>query len=183
MKRLIFLSPISLLITLLTFSFSLNAQTIDASRSIVNFEVENMKVRMVKGSFSSLTGDLRFKPDNIERSAFQVTVPVHSVNTNNVQRDEHLRQADYFDESNYPNIVFVSSFVNQTATGFDVTGSLTIKGITKQVTIPFTYSRLKTGYRLEGNLVLDRFDFNVGKENGFMAGREIKLDIQCYLKD
>ena len=179
MKILKLITPFTLFILSLV---NLKAQSIDRSRSLVRFEVMNMEIEKVNGSFSGLSGEVRFNKDEPENTRMRVIIPVHTVSTNNIHRDGHLKQEDYFDYINHPEILFSSTKAEKSTDGFRIEGNLTIKGITKEVSIPFKYFEIKAGYLIKGSLVIDRLDYKIGQEGSFLAGREITLSIECYLK-
>ena len=162
---------------------SLKAQTIDTDKSRANFSISNMKIGSVLGSFSEFSGTSNFDTRDITKSSFEISIPVSSIDTKNPKRDAHLQAEEYFNAGVHPNITFKSAFVNPTAIGLDITGKLNIKGTEKTVTIPFRYETTEEGYLLKGNFVLDRYDFKVGGKGSFAMGREVKLEILCYLKN
>lgn len=164
------------IITLLAITFSLftaNAQNIIDSK--VKFEIGNMGFKTVEGSFSDIQGDIQFNSNNVNESSFNVCIPVNTVNTENEKRDEHLLADDFFHQEKYPNICFVSTKISKTKEGFVAEGTLSIKGIEQTVSIPFTYSD-KT---FKGSLELERLDYGLGPNGGFMIGKTVKLQISC----
>lgn len=176
----------SLSIALLLFfgsSAILSAQTIDSEKSKVNFSISNMKWRTVEGSFSKFSGTANFNDKDLAKANFEISIPVSSIDTDNSKRDKHLQAEEYFNSAKYSNITFKSTFVNATATGIDITGKLTIKGVSKTVTIPFKYETTSNGYLLKGDLELDRYDYKVGSDGTFAMGRKVQLEILCYLKN
>ncbi len=154
------------------------AQHINTEKSIVNFQISNMKVKTVKGTFTGMKGTVNFIPSNLATSNFDVCIDVATVNTGNAKRDKHLRTEDFFDEKKYPNICFKSTSVSKTDNGYIVSGSLSMHGITKNVQIPFTFSQ----NTLKGSLTLKRLDYKIGESTGtFMVGDEVNLEINCIL--
>ncbi len=139
-----------------------------------------MKVNTAKGTFKGMEGDISFHPDNPSASSFNVCVDASTVNTENKERDEHLKTADFFDAEQFPDICFVSSYTQKTNDGYQVLGILTMHGITKDIIIPFTY----TNESLIGQFKINRDDYEVGKDiNSFMAGNEITVEIICILNE
>ena len=157
---------------------SLSAQNINEAKSQVKFEISNMKFNTVEGIFKGMTGHVDFDPTDLENAAIEVCIDATSVNTKNEKRDEHLRKEDFFDTNKYPSICFKSSKFELIDGSYYVTGTLTLRGIQKEVTLPFT--RNQNG--LEGKLTINRLDFSIGAETGtFMVGNEVHLEITCYL--
>ncbi len=106
-------------------------------KSSVKFTLKNFGFN-TGGSFSGLDGTIVFDPANPSTAKFDMTLKAASVNTDNESRDDHLRNEDYFDVKNYPQIRFVSSKVTGKQESYEVTGLLTIKKTTKEISFPFT---------------------------------------------
>ncbi|WP_073086040.1 YceI family protein [Chitinophaga jiangningensis] len=154
------------------------AQTIDTGNSGVKFEVSNMGMRKVKGSFSGMKGTIDFNPQNLSTAHFEVCVAANSVNTGNEKRDHHLKEKDFFETEKYPEICFTSSQITKTATGYNAGGKLTAHGVTREVTIPFTYNN----HVFEGKLTINRLDYKIGEGTGtFMVGNEVQMVITCVV--
>ncbi|MGB0423177.1 MAG: YceI family protein [Flavobacteriales bacterium] len=159
---------------------SLSAQNINEAKSLVRFEISNMKFNTVEGTFKGMTGNVDFDPSDLENAAIEVCIDATSVNTESEKRDEHLRKEDFFDTNKFPTICFNSSKFEFIDGSFYVTGILTLRGIQKEVTLPFT--RNQNGFGLVGALTINRLDFSIGAETGtFMVGNEVNLEITCYL--
>lgn len=146
-----------------TVSYSQSYVPVDDS-SRVSFSIKNLGVK-VKGTFTGLQGTITFDPTRPENSIFDVQLEAASVNTGNHKRDEHLRQEDFFDCKNYPQIRFVSTKVTpgKKAGTFFMEGILTIKKISLPLSFPFTVIPTTDGYWLEGRPGLRRKLFAVGK--------------------
>jgi polyisoprenoid-binding protein YceI len=114
--------------------------TIDTAHSNAEFSVRHMMISTVNGKFDVLEGKLEFDPANPEAASVEATVDVASINTSAEDRDNHLRSADFFDVENYPTLTFKSTKVEKTADGEGkVTGDLTMRGMTKEVTFDVEY--------------------------------------------
>jgi len=142
--------------------------TIDPAHTRIGFVARHAMVTKVRGAFNEFTGTAVLDGANPANSSAQVTIKAASIDTRNAQRDEHLRSNDFLALETYPEITFVSTSVRQTGdTAFDLTGDLTIKGVTNQVTIPFTYEgaatdpfgNLRVGF--EGAVTINRKDYGV----------------------
>jgi polyisoprenoid-binding protein YceI len=107
---------------------------IDPAHSSAEFKVKHMMISNVKGSFSGLSGVLNEHATDATLSYIEASVPVATVSTGDAQRDGHLKSADFFDAEKYPTFTFKSTKVDLTAGEYQVTGDLTIHGITKPVT-------------------------------------------------
>ncbi len=169
-----------ILSTLLLFSLLSFSQEIDSQNSVVNFKISNIGFNKVKGTFTGMKGEINFSPSDYSNASFNVCVDAASIDSGNKKRDEHLRNADFFNVAKFPSICFVSKSIEKTEKGYTVFGELSLHGITKNVGIPFTYMNSK----LEGTLTINRFDYAVGEGTGsFMVGNEVELTIICKLRE
>jgi polyisoprenoid-binding protein YceI len=109
---------------------------IDPVHSTATFAVRHMMVTTVRGTFQKLAGTVQFDGKDIKTLAAQATIDVASIDTREPKRDEHLRSADFFDAARFPAITFVSKRVEPKDAGrFALVGDLTIKGVTREVTL------------------------------------------------
>ncbi len=145
----------------MTISFT-KAQSLNSENSIVNFSIKNMKVRTVEGSFAGMKGEIRFDESDLVNSSFKVSIDAASVNTGNKKRDDHLRNEDFFHVEKYPLITYESSSIQRTNEGFLTTGTLSMHGVSKEVTFPFTFS----DNQFRGTLDVNRFDYKIGEGTG-----------------
>jgi len=152
-------------------------QTINTKASNVSFEISNMGFNTVEGTFSDMKGTVRFDGNDLPHSLLDVCVSAESVNTESESRDEHLRKEDFFHVEVYPTICFRSTTVTRNTSGYVANGTLTMHGVSKDVSIPFTFSN----NTFEGSFSLDRTDYGVGSDGGFMVGKTVELTIVCVL--
>jgi polyisoprenoid-binding protein YceI len=110
--------------------------TIDAVHSDVSFSVRHMMVSKVKGRFGSFSGTI-VTAENPLASTVTAEIDLNSIDTNNSQRDDHIRSADFFEVDKNPKITFTSTSVEGSGTDFVVHGDLSIKGNTKNVPLKF----------------------------------------------
>ena len=148
--------------------------------SSVTFVIKNFGFS-VDGSFKNLQGNIKFDPNNPEAAVFVATVDAATINTNNGFRDSHLRKEEYFDAAKYPKISFSSEKVEKTANAgsYIVKGKFTIKGISKQISIPFSASAQNGGYLFNGKVVLNRRDFKVGG-NSMVLSDNLTLTLNVF---
>jgi polyisoprenoid-binding protein YceI len=119
--------------------------TFDPAHSRIGFVARHAMVTKVRGAFNEFEGSAVIDGQNPANSSATVTVQVASVDTRNGQRDGHLRTNDFLDVENYPTITFTStSIAHLGGNDFEVTGNLTIKDVTKTVTIPLEYQGVAT---------------------------------------
>ncbi len=108
---------------------------IDTSHSSVTFSVRHMMISNVKGEFGAFSGTARFDAAAPEKASVEVDVELASIDTHDEKRDAHLRSADFFDAERHPKMTFRSTAVRPAGDGLAVDGDLTIKGVTKRVTL------------------------------------------------
>ncbi len=149
--------------------------------SSIKFAIKNFGFT-ADGSFTGLKGNIRFDADNSIAASFAVSINAGSVNTNNQSRDKHLRKEEYFDADKYPLINFASSSISTTKPGlFLMHGKLTIKGITKEISFPFTAVAQNNGYLFAGSFKINRRDFTVGGSSMVLADN-LELSLSIFAK-
>jgi polyisoprenoid-binding protein YceI len=165
----------------------------DTVHSNVSFSVRHLMISRVHGSFKTWSGALETDEANPANSGLQASIDVASIDTKEPQRDEHLRSADFFDAANHPNITFTSTSVKKVDDEhYKVTGDLSIRGVSKPVTLDVDYfGRQKDPWGGEragfsAKTSIDRKDFglvfNIPLEGGgFVVGDkvDIVLDVQA----
>lgn len=150
---------------------SAELKPVDADEA-VTFTIKNLGIN-TGGEFKGLKGTIKWDPSNPPASVFNATVDVNTINTGIDMRDNHLRKEEYFNVDQYPVISFESTAVTAT----NVTGNLTIKGITKQVSFPFTVKPSAGGYLFEGSFTINRRDFGVGG-GSISLSNTVKVDLK-----
>lgn len=109
---------------------------IDPSHSSANFSVKHMMIAKVHGGFEKISGKFTYDPQNLKESSVEAAIEVATINTRDAQRDTHLKSADFFEVEKYPMMIFKSSEFKQDGNdNLLVTGDLTIRDITKKVTL------------------------------------------------
>ena len=163
---------------------------LDPAHTRVGFVARHAMVTKVRGQFNEFEGTAVVDGTDLTRSTVQLTIQAASIDTRNEQRDGHLRSNDFLAMEEYPQITFVSSAVEQTGpTGFDVTGDLTIKGVTNSVTIPFEFEGAATDpfgnqrVGFEGSVVINRKDYGVTwnaalETGGVLVSEKITLEFE-----
>ncbi len=132
--------------------------------------VEGYQIRFdgkyAHGTFRKMEGNIRFDPAHPEESRFEVSVDVASIDTGIDLKNKHARSDKWFDAEKYPRIHFVSTSVSRTDTGFVVRGELGLKGVRKEITIPFAFRSAGDRHLFYGKFKVNRGDFGIGKVNG-----------------
>ncbi|MDQ4144543.1 MAG: YceI family protein [Actinomycetota bacterium] len=150
---------------------------IDSAHSRIGFVARHAMVTKVRGSFNEFEGSVHLDVDDPSRSWARVTIQAKSIDTGNSQRDEHLRSNDFLAMDEYPDITFVSTSAERIdETRFALTGNLTLRGVTKPVTIEFEYlgavldpwGKQRIGF--EGSTTINRKDWGVNWNMALEAG-------------
>ena len=117
-----------------------------------------------EGKMSGLEGEIRFNPADLKNSFFSVTADVNTINTDIDVRDSTLKTKEYLNTQQYPTILFVSKQISAGSRPgmYFVKGTLTIKGISKEINFPFTVTPKNEGIQLTGDMRVNRLDFKIG---------------------
>lgn len=115
------------------------------------------------GVFEKMKGTVVFQEQDLSSARFNVSIDVASINCGNGMQNRHARSEKWFDAEKYPEITFVSSGAKRTATGYETTGQLSMHGITKEISIPFTYAAKGSGGVFAGTFDISRSAFNIGE--------------------
>lgn len=167
-------------IVLVTGFFTLNAQEYKPvdEQSEVKFTIKNFGIN-TNGTLKGLKGSIKFDAANISASSFDVAVDVKTINTGVDARDNHLRREEYFDAAKYPLIRFTSTSIEKTGEGYIAKGNLTIKDVTKSISIPFTTSEKGVGMIFSGEFNINRKDFGVGGSSAVM-GSNVNVSLKVF---
>jgi polyisoprenoid-binding protein YceI len=164
---------------------------LDVTHSRLGFSARHAMVTTVRGEFSEFSGTAHVDAQNPAASQVSVTIAPASISTGTPDRDGHLRSADFFDVENFGEITFSSTRVERRnddeADVWEITGDLTIKGVTKEITIPFEqtgsardpFGNLRVGF--EGSTTINRKDWGLTwnaalETGGVLVSERIKLD-------
>jgi polyisoprenoid-binding protein YceI len=163
--------------TLTDFSTLTGKYTIDASHSRFGFVARHAMVTKVRGAFNEFEGTATIDGANPDNSSVQVTIAVDSIDTRNKQRDDHIRTNDFLDVATYPQITFTSTAIkHQDGNDFEVTGDLTVRGVTKSITFPLEFQGAASDpfgnerIGFEGSVVINRKDWGVNWNAALEAG-------------
>ena len=163
------------------------AYTLDPAHTRIGFIARHAMVTKVRGAFTKFEGSATIDAEDFTKSTAVVTIAATSITTGNEQRDGHLRSNDFLAMEDYPQITFVStSVVQSSATTFELTGNLTIKDVTRSVTIPFDFEggatdpfgNVRVGF--EGSVTINRKDYGITwnaalETGGVLVGDKIVL--------
>lgn len=186
MKKTLLLSLVTLFATVSIF-----AQTtwkVDPFHSSINFTIKHSGISFVPGKFEKFDGSMVASKADFTDAKINFTVDVKSINTSVEPRDNHLRSADFFEVEKYPSMTFVgTSFKKIKGNNYELKGNMTIKNVTKPVTLSVVYGG--TTKDQQGNekigfsafLNLNRLDYNVNYDPTGM-GIAKDVDIKIYLQ-
>jgi polyisoprenoid-binding protein YceI len=163
--------------------------TIDPTHSRIGFSVRHAMVTTVRGEFTEYEGRLHLDGEDPTRSTAELDIRVDSIDTHQAQRDEHLRTGDFFDAPTHPAITFRSTSAEQLGEdSFRIVGDLTIKGVSRPVTLDLDfngaatdlYGNQRVGF--EGSTTIDRTDwgltYNAALETGgVLIGEKVRLHV------
>ena len=162
--------------------------TIDGTHSAAEFAVKHLMISTVKGRFNSFAGEGETNPDGTVKSV-SVTIDAATIDTRDEKRDAHLRSPDFFDATGHPTLTFASRRIDQKGSDISITGDLTIRGVTKAVTLTGEYNApvtdpwggTRAGLAVSGKI--NRKDFglhwNVALEaGGFVVSEDVRLNIE-----
>ena len=165
---------------------------VDKPHSSASFKIRHL-MSNVTGNFRDFDAVVQINRAEPARSSVEFTIKPASIDTHDSDRDEHLRSPDFFEVTKYPAITFKSTSVaKKSETLFEVTGDLTMHGVTKRLTLPVNYlgsqtdprGNEKVGFEIE--TTLDRKDYNITwnrvlDEGGVLLGDEVKVTIELEL--
>jgi polyisoprenoid-binding protein YceI len=186
-------------VSLIIFSFSLLSHgqniiwNLDKSHSTIGFSIDHLMISETTGKFDDYSVNVKSDKSDFTDAVFSFEAKVKSINTNDAKRDEHLSSADFFNSEKYPNISFVGKkFTKLKGNQYNVTGELTMHGITKAITLNAKFGGIvkdpwggtRAGISITGEL--DRYEFdlkynNVLEAGGLAIGQKVKLNISVEL--
>jgi polyisoprenoid-binding protein YceI len=161
--------------------------SLDPAHTSVAFKVRHMMVTNVKGSFGKVAGTITLDPKKIENSSVEVTIVAASIDTNNEKRDDHLKSADFLDVETYPELTFKSTKIVKKGEQWVAVGDLTIRGVTKEVEMPFTLSGPATNpwgqqvIGVDAAFKINRTDFGANWNKTLEAGG-VLVDETVYIE-
>jgi len=161
---------------------------LDASHSTVEFSVRHMVLSNVKGQFTDISGTILYDENDLSKSSIEAVIKVASINTNDVKRDDHLRSPDFFDAGKFPEITFKSTKIDKAGDAYLITGTLTMRDVTKEISFPLEVTGRLTdpwgNVRMgaEATLKLDRQDYGISWSKtldggGLVVGDEVKIGL------
>jgi polyisoprenoid-binding protein YceI len=173
---------------------SAESWNVDKAHSSMNFTVKHMVVTTVHGKFKDFAGVVNWDGKDLAGGSVDITIQAGSITTDNDTRDAHLKSPAFFAVDSFPVITFKSSkVIPGTGDNFKLTGNLTIRGITKEVTFDCTFNGVtkvapeQSVAGFSATTTINRQDFKVSwsktlDSGGLVAGNEVKIEVDVELK-
>jgi polyisoprenoid-binding protein YceI len=189
-KKILLVVAVAFVCAFSSFLFAADVYEIDPVHSDVAFTVRHLVISNVRGHFKEFTGTILYDPNDITKSSVSGTIKTASIDTGNEKRDADLKGAGFFDVEKYPEIAFKSDKIEKTGGGYTAIGILTIRGISKQIRLPFTLSGPiqdpwgNTKIGIEASTTINRQDYNVSwnqklDNGGVVVGDEVKISLNA----
>ncbi|THF51163.1 YceI family protein [Flavobacterium supellecticarium] len=166
---------------------------IDPTHSEIGFKVKHMMFTNVSGKFENYDATITTDGDNFENASISFSADVNSVDTRNADRDNHLKSADFFDAENHPKLTFkASSFTKVDDDNYELSGDLSLRGVTKFVKLPVEFSGLmkdpwgntKAGLNISGKISRKDWGLNWNsalEAGGVLVSDDVRLNIELQL--
>ena len=166
---------------------------LDPMHSEITFKVKHLMITNVTGSFQNFSASMTAASEDFSDAAISFEATIASISTGNEQRDTHLKSEEFFDATNFPTLSFVSSALTKKAgSNYTLTGNLTLKGITKEVTLDVEfggtmtdfYGQFKAGFEISGTINRSEFGLTwsaVTEAGGVVVSDEVKLHMAVQM--
>lgn len=168
-------------------AFSADKYVIDPAHSSIGFSVKHLGISKVRGKFNVFSGVIMADEKNLANSSVEVEIKADSVNTDNEKRDADLKTANFFDAEKFPALTFKSKQVKKTKSGYTATGTLTMHGVSKEISIPFTFEKAvdplkKSRIGIDAGVSINRQDYGIKWSNlmdngGLIVGNDVKIEL------
>ncbi|MHC5354154.1 YceI family protein [Myroides sp. LJL115] len=167
-------------------TFAQDKWQVDNYHSFLNFSVKHLGISFVDGRMDSYQGEYQGSAEDLSDGKFIFTIDVNSINTGVEMRDDHLKSADFFDTSKYPQMKFESTSIEKVAgDNYILNGILTIKGVSHPVSFNMVYGGVleddgsgNTKMGLQANTSIDRFQYNIDYDpSGQAIGKQVKINV------
>ena len=166
---------------------------LDPMHSEITFKVKHLMITNVTGSFQNFSANMTAASEDFSDAAISFEATIASISTGNEQRDTHLKSEEFFDATNFPTLNFVSSALTKKAgSNYTLIGNLTLKGITKEVTLDVEfggtmtdfYGQFKAGFEISGTINRSEFGLTwsaVTEAGGVVVSDEVKLHMAVQM--
>jgi polyisoprenoid-binding protein YceI len=165
---------------------------IDPTHTEVQFKVKHLVIATVTGAFKKFSGSVEAEGDDFDGAEAEFSIDVNSIDTNQSDRDAHLKSEDFFAAASYPQITFKNGKLVKKGEAYDLAGDLTIRDVTKRVTLKAEYGgtvtdpwgNVKAGFEINGKVSRTEFGLKwnaVTEAGGVVVGDEVKLHLNVEL--
>jgi len=165
---------------------------IDPTHTEVQFKVKHLVIATVTGTFKKFSGSIESESDNFDGAQVTFTIDADSIDTNQSDRDAHLKSADFFAAAEYPTLDFTGVLTHQQGSAYQLEGELTIRGTTKRVTLAVEFGgtvvdpwgNTKAGFEINGKINRKDFGLNwnaLTEAGGMVVSEDVKLHINAEL--
>ena len=165
---------------------------IDPTHSEIGFKVKHMMFTNVSGKFKTYDATITTDEDTFENVNIEFSADIDSIDTNNADRDNHLKSGDFFDAETHPKLTFKATSLTKKGDDYALIGDLTLKGVTKSVQLPTEFSGLmkdpwgntKVGLNISGKINRKDWGLNynaVLETGGVLIGEDVRLNIELQL--
>jgi polyisoprenoid-binding protein YceI len=162
---------------------------IDQAHTVIGFSIRHNEISLVSGRFREFAGSIHYDPKDLTKSSVEFKAKIESIDTGVEARDKHLRTADFFEVEKYPELTFKSTSVARKGKAYILNGDLTLKGVTKQIALPFTITgaikdgRGNTRMGIAAQTTIDRRDYGITwghalSGGGFDVAHDVNIDLQ-----
>ena len=161
----------------------------DPAHSVIGFAIRHFEISLVRGRFKEFTGAVNYDAADVTKSTVEFTAKVESVDTGVAGRDNHLRNADFFEVAKFPEMTFKSTKVEKKGNGYVLHGDFTLKGVTKPISFPFTLTgavkdnRGNVRFGIAAETKINRRDYGITwgaamANGGRNVADEVVIDLQ-----
>jgi polyisoprenoid-binding protein YceI len=161
---------------------------IDPAHTQIGFSVRHLVISNVQGKFDEFSGTILYDGQDITKSSVSVTIKAASIDTGVGPRDADLRSANFFDATKFPEVTFQSTRIEKRGEGYVALGTLTMHGVAKEVTLPFSVTGVikdpwgKQRMGVEASLTINRQDWGLSysktmDNGGLIVGNDVKIDL------
>lgn len=169
-------------------ALAIDKYVVDQAHTSVGFSVKHMVITNVKGKFKQFDGVIMYDENDLTKTSVSGSIAAASIDTGNERRDGHLRSEEFFHAEKYPEITFESKKVVKRDNGYVMIGDITIRGVTKEIEVPFevvgkiTDPMGNTRIGIEAHTTINRQDFGVSwnkalEGGGLIAADDVKVEL------
>lgn len=162
---------------------------VDAGHSVIGFSIKHFEISLVRGRFKEFTSTIHYDAADVTKSTVEFNAKVESIDTGVAGRDNHLRTADFFDVAKFPEMTFKSTKVEKKGKGYVLHGDLTLKGVTKPISMPFNLvgaikdNRGNVRFGVAAETKINRRDYGITwgakmANGGLNVADEVNIELQ-----